>query len=66
MKYTLRWFRKLTDEELEAEREIVRQKHCRGENVWDLLQAFDREMNRRYAEKHKDDPPRPVRHREHG
>ena len=68
-KYTPTWFRGVSNEELDEEREKVRQdlyiEDC-AERAMRYLDQFDREKARRYSEEHKDDPPVKARHREHG
>ena len=71
MKYTRRWFRNATDEELEIEREKVRtapEPDCISNEKYNLLLAFDNVMteraNKKYREEHPNAKPRPPR--EHG
>lgn len=72
-KYSNRWFRKVSDEELRAERERIRLQYCSPDpnkdmeeaaRLFNLLRAFDRELSRRAW---GDETPRPPSyHSEHG
>ena len=68
-KYGHKWFESISDEELDAEREQIRQDiYCNGD--WSkegLLNLFDNEQVRRMNEKfQKEHPDAKPRHREHG
>ncbi len=75
MKFTKKWFKNATDDELESEREKVRLRYIDGSNIdideasrlYDVLHTFDGEMidraNTKYENEHPDAQPR---HREHG
>ena len=67
-KYSSNWFSSVSDEELSAEREPIRQAHCRGESgAWELLNQFNAEETKRMNEKYeKEHPNVQARHREHG
>jgi hypothetical protein len=58
----------LSDEELEEEREAVRQRQIAGDDQYEELRRYDAETVRRanevYDREHPDPPER--RHREHG
>lgn len=67
-KYSSKWFSSVSDEELYAEREPVRQAYCKGDGWAErLLRQFDNEeikrLNERYQKEHPDSKPR---YREHG
>lgn len=68
--YTDNWFKSLSDEELDAQREVVRQAWCscgddmhKAVRLESLLNRFDNEMRDRLPEEVEYKPPR---HREHG
>lgn len=64
-KYSKEWFKSLTDEQLEEEREAVRiNPQMRG--WYELLEAFDREINRRFDLAHPNEEHIPPAQREHG
>ena len=59
----------LSDEELENERESLRQRYISGEeDLYDELDRYDDEMTRRANEAYERENPNPppTRHREHG
>lgn len=66
--------RPLSDEELEEEREALRQRYVSSEdakdasNLYDELHRYDEEMTRRANEAYQRENPNPPepRHREHG
>ncbi|MBB5110498.1 hypothetical protein FHU28_000337 [Micromonospora echinospora] len=65
--------RPLSDEELEDEREALRQRYVSSDNVgeasnlYDELHRYDKEMTRRANEAYgRDNPDATTRHREHG
>lgn len=69
IKYTNKWFKSVSDEELDTEREPVRIKavYDGDERAWDLMTRFDQEMARRANEKYNAEHPNATpRHREHG
>ena len=56
-KYSRKWFKNASDEELSDERETLRQEFCQGNiSVEPLLSKFDDEqidrMNKKYREEH--------------
>ncbi len=74
MKFSSKWFSNATDDELESEREKVRERYVDGtidideaDKLYDTLHRFDSEMidraNSKYEKEHPDAKPR---HREHG
>lgn len=74
MKFSNKWFRNATDDELDSEREKVRKRYVDGtidideaDKLYDTLHRFDAEMtdraNLKYEKEHPDAKPR---HREHG
>ena len=69
--YSDKWFDTVSDEVLDAEREVVRQKYCAvggdfslGVALQNLLRRFDSEMNKRACGGEKSHAP--SVHREHG
>ena len=63
-KYSNKWFDSLSDDELSIEREIIRQRHCQGEDMYDLLHKFDDVMSKRAWG--NEVPHAPAYHSEHG
>lgn len=68
MKFSKKWFENVSDEEFYAEREPIRQAHCKGDgDAGRLLDLFNNEEIRRMNEKYeKEHPDAKPRHREHG
>lgn len=69
MKFSKRWFQKVSDEVFYAEREPVRKKaiYEGDDTAWILLDMFNQEENRRLNERYeKEHPNGQARHREHG
>lgn len=71
IKYSSRWFETMSDEDLKAEREVVRQAFCSCGNDYskagrlqNLLWRFDEELSKRAWGDEK--PHAPSYHREHG
>ncbi len=67
-KYSKRWFKSISDDELRSEREPLRLKSCKGDEfAKSLLDLFDKEgvkrLNKKYEKEHPNSKPR---HREHG
>lgn len=63
-KYSTKWFNSLSDDELDIEREKVRQLLLKGQDVYNLLRRFDNVIRYR---KYGDTQPGTVDfHREHG
>jgi len=70
-KYSIEWIKKLTDDDLETEREFIRQKFCNPNydnsariEFQNLLRLFDKvKSDKDWAGKM---PQRPAYHREHG
>lgn len=66
-RYTSRFFKKVTDDELDSEREKVRLRHCKGdERAMRYLNVFDKEKRQRYEKKHGKQETGFPAHREHG
>ena len=74
MNFSKKWFKNATDDELDSEREKVRERYVDGtidideaDRLYDTLHRFDAEMidraNLKYEEEHPNAQPR---HREHG
>lgn len=63
-KYSIEWFRNLTDKEWEIEREKVRI-NTQDKNWEWLLRAFDKEWERRESIKHPEEWTPPI-HGKHG
>lgn len=73
MKFSKKWLRNATDDELDSEREKVRKRYVgingidEASRLYDILHSFDNEMidraNLKYEKEHPDAKPR---HREHG
>lgn len=74
MKFSSKWFRNATDDELDSEREKVRERYVDGtidideaDKLYDTLHRFDSEMIGRANSKYeKENPDAKPRHREHG
>ena len=74
MKFSSKWFRNATDDELASEREKVRERYVDGtidideaDKLYDTLHRFDSEMIGRANSKYeKENPDSKPRHREHG
>lgn len=74
MKFSNKWFRNATDDELASEREKVRERYVNdtidideADKLYDTLHRFDAEMIERANSKYeKDHPDAKQRHREHG
>ena len=63
-KYSNKWFDSLSDDELSVEREKIRQRHCHGEDMYNLLHKFDDVMSKRAWG--NEVPHAPAYHSEHG
>lgn len=62
--YSNSWLSSASDEELDVEREIVRLRHCSGdESAWNTLHRFDEEICKRAWDGNEYGYPA---HREHG
>ena len=74
MKFSNKWFRNATDDELDSEREKVRERYVDGtidideaDRLYDTLHRFDAEMiDRANLKYEKENPDAKPRHREHG
>jgi len=72
--FNKRWFKNATDDELNSEREKVRERYVDGtididdaDKLYDVLHKFDDEMIERANSKYeKEHPNAKARHREHG
>lgn len=66
-KYTRSWLKNSSEEELNSEREEIRQRHCSGdERAMGFLDMIDREKDERYEATHPNSEHGYPVHREHG